>query len=226
MAFVEWLLSGRSIVVSGNQLEMKPAFGAAVPLIPVAEGLFRTERDSDATRVFVENDNGLMVFAGASTYAERQARWRVESVRWPVLISAALVITPLVMLIPWVVLGVSRRLVRRSAQRLGGSAKRGGGWLKTFLVLCAIAFVLPVLGIMNASDLALGTKNIWTAAMFAGTVLMPAAAILSFLFAIDAWKSGAGRWLKSYAFAVSIAAIIISGYLSAWGMIGFRPWNF
>ena len=79
---------------------------------------------------------------------------------------------------------------------------------------------------MNVSDVALGTKNIWTAAMFTGTVLMPAAAILSFLFAIDAWRSGAGRWLRAYAFTVSIAALIISGYLSAWGMIGFRPWNF
>ena len=62
--------------------------------------------------------------------------------------------------------------------------------------------------------------------MFAGTVLMPAAAILSFLFTIDAWRSGAGRWLRSYALAVSIAALVISGYLSAWGMIGFRPWSF
>ena len=213
MAFVEWLLSGRSIEVSGNQLEMKPAFGAAAPLIPVADGLFRTERDVDATRVFAENDNGLMVFAGPSTYAERQSRWRVESVRWPVLISAALVITPIAMLIPWV-------LRARRAEPFGF------WWLKAVLVLCAIAFLLPVAGVMNVSDLALGTKNIWTAAMFTGTVLMPAAAILSFLFAVDAWRSGAGRWLRAYAFAVSIAALIISGYLSAWGMIGFRPWSF
>jgi CubicO group peptidase (beta-lactamase class C family) len=219
MAFVEWLRSGRSIAVSGNQLVMKPAFGPAVPLIPVAEGLFRAERDSDATRVFAENDNGLMVFAGPSTYAERQSRWRVESVRWPVLISAALVITPIVMLIPWVVLGLIRRPVRHGTGR-------GAGWLKASLVLCAIAFLLPVIGILSVSDLALGSKNIWTAAMFVGSVLMPAAAILSFLFAVDAGRHGTGRWLRTYAFTVSIAALIISGYLSAWGMIAFRPWNF
>ncbi len=221
MAFFEWLLSGRRIAVSGNQLEMKPAFGPAAPLIPVGDGLFRTERDSDATRVFAENDNGLMVFAGASTYAERQSRWRVESVRWPVLISSAIVITPLVMLVPWVALAVSRR---RSLPRRSPSSE--GWWLKAFLVLCGVAFLLPVIGVMNVSDLELGTRNIWTAAMFAGTVLLPAAAILSFLFAVDAWRSGAGRWLKAYGLTVSIAALILSGYLSAWGMIGFRPWNF
>ena len=213
MAFVEWLFSGRSIVVSGNQLEMRPAFGSAVPLIPVGEGLFRTERDSDATRVFAENESGLMVFAGASTYAERQSRSRVESVRWPVLISAALVVTPIVMLIPWIA----------RARR----AEPYGFWaLKAFLVLCAIAFLLPVAGVRYVSDLELGTKNIWTAAMFTGSVLLPAAAILSFLCAVDAWRSGAGRWLRTYAFTVATAALIISGYLSAWGMIGFRPWNF
>jgi hypothetical protein len=57
-------------------------------------------------------------------------------------------------------------------------------------------------------------------------VLMPAAAILSFLFVIDAWRGGAGALLRAYSLIVSIAALIISGYLSAWGMLAFRPWNF
>ena len=86
--------------------------------------------------------------------------------------------------------------------------------------------MLPVIGVMNVRDYELGTFNIWTAAMFAGSLLLPAAAIVSFLFAIESWRSGAGRWLGSYAFAVSIAALVISGYMSAWGMIAFRPWNF
>ena len=53
-------------------------------------------------------------------------------------------------------------------------------------------------------------------------MLLPAAAILSFLFTIDAWRSGAGRWLRSYAMMVSLAALIVSGYLSAWGMIALQ----
>jgi len=79
---------------------------------------------------------------------------------------------------------------------------------------------------MNVADLELGEKNLWTVAMFIGSMLIPAAAILSFLFTVDAWRGGAGRFLRGYAMAVSIAALILSGYLSAWGMIGFRPWNF
>ena len=98
--------------------------------------------------------------------------------------------------------------------------------MKTFLLLCAVALVLPYIGVRYVSDHELGTFNVWTAAMFAGSALLPAAAILSFLFSIDAWRRGAGRWLRAYAMLVSIAALVVSGYLSAWGMIAFTPWNF
>jgi len=212
-AFIEWLMSGRSVTVSGDHLEVKPAFGKAVTLIPVADALFRSEDEVEASTVFADNDAGLMVMAGPSRYAERHSRWRVESVRWPVIVSAVLVLTPLFMIVAWIV----------HAKK----AEPFGFWfLKICLLLCAIAFMLPVIGVMNVTDRELGTRNIWTAAMFAGSMLMPAAAILSFLFTIEAWRSDAGRWLRSYAMLVSIAALIISGYLSAWGMIAFRPWNF
>jgi CubicO group peptidase (beta-lactamase class C family) len=212
-AFIEWLMSGRSVTVNGDHLEVKPAFGKAVTLIPVGDALFRSEDEVEASTVFADNDAGLMVMAGPSRYAERHSRWRVESVRWPVIVSAVLVLTPLLMMVVWIV----------HAKK----AEPVGFWfLKICLLLCAIAFVLPVIGVMNVTDRELGTRNIWTAAMFAGSMLMPAAAILSFLFTIEAWRSDAGRWLRSYAMLVSIAALIISGYLSAWGMIAFRPWNF
>jgi CubicO group peptidase (beta-lactamase class C family) len=217
-AFVEWLLSGRSIRVHEGRLEMTPVFQEAVPLIPVSDSLFRLENQVEASRIFVANDEGQMVMTGPSSYAPRLSRWRIESIRWPVLISSAIVLTPIVMLIPWGVMSLSRR----RAQRDGG---RGFWWLKAFLLLCAIAFVLPVIGVMNVRDTELGTRNVWTAAMFAGSLLLPAAAIVSFMFTIDAWRD-AGRWLRAYAAIVSVAALILSGYLSAWGMIAFRPWSF
>lgn len=212
-AFLEWLVSGRSISVSGDHLQMKPVFRSAYPLIPVSDTLFRLENEVEPSRVFPENDAGLMVLAGASTYAPRQSRWRVESVRWPVLISAAIVLTPLLALIIWVV-------------HARGAEPSGFWWMKTFLLLCAIALLLPYIGILNVTDRSLGTFNFWTAAMFVGSASLPAAAILSFLFTIDAWRRDAGRWLRSYAMLVSVAALIVSGYLSAWGMIAFTPWNF
>jgi hypothetical protein len=181
--------------------------------VPVGDALFRTEEQVDASTVFTDTQAGLMVMAGPSRYAERYSRWRIESVRWPVIVSAAIMLTPLVMMLIWMI----------HARR---AEPRGFWWMKTSLLLCAVALLLPVAGVMNVRDVELGTRNIWTAAMFIGSILLPAAAILSFLFTIDAWRNDAGRWLRSYAMLVSIAALIVSGYLSAWGMLAFRPWNF
>src|SRR6185503_9004702 len=205
-AFVQWLLSGRTISVDSNHLKATPVFGQPSALIPVSDTLFRLENEPDPILVFVPGQGDQMILTGAGTYAERWPRWRIDVVRWTVFGSAAIVVTPIVMLVPWLI------FVRRSP---------GFWWLKTFLLLCAIAFVLPVLVVMNVADRDLGTRNIWTMAMFAGSVLMPAAAVLSFLFVIDAWRNGASGWLRAYSLIVSIAVLVISGYLSAWGMLAF-----
>lgn len=214
-AFLEWLFVGRSISVDGNHLMATPVFGAAAPLYPTSDSMFRLEAEPEPARVFIAGNDGRMILTGGSLYAERWPRWRIESVRWTVLVSAGLVLTPLLMIIPWAIQSLPRR-----------SAQRAGGGLKLLLVLCAVAFMLPVFGTMNIVDRDLGTLNLWTAAMFAGTVMLPVVAILAFLFTLDAWRDGAGRWLRVYALTVAVAALVISGYLSAWGMIGFRPWSF
>lgn len=219
LAFIEWLLSGDSVTVKGDRLAVKPIFNESRDLIPVSDSLFRFESDPEASRVFTKDAAGVPIFAGGTSYAEQRTRWHVEIIRWPVLISAALVVTPLAVAPFWIVGMWRRRLVRRSAER-------EGGWLRFFLLLCAIAFALPVIGALNVTDLSLGSRNVWTAAIFAGSLLLPGAAILAFLFTIDGWRNRAGRGLLAYALAVSVAALVISGYLSAWGMIGFRPWNF
>ena len=212
-AFLEWLMSGHAVSIAGDHLEVEPAFGPPAALIPVAENLFRTETQVDASVAFAENDAGTMVMTGASRYAERQPRWRIETVRWAVIISAAIVLTPILFTLIWII----------HARR---AEPAGFWWLKIFLLLCAAALILPAAGMMNVRDYERGTRNLWTVAMFTGSVLLPAAAIGSFLLALDAWRNGAGRWLRSYALLVSIAALIVSGYLSAWGMIAFRPWSY
>ena len=44
--------------VSGDHLEVKPAFGRSTTLDPGVDALFRFEDDVEATRVFAENDAG------------------------------------------------------------------------------------------------------------------------------------------------------------------------
>ncbi|MGH9218313.1 MAG: serine hydrolase domain-containing protein, partial [Vicinamibacterales bacterium] len=226
MAFVEWLRGGQQVRVNGSRLEVAPVFGPATTLIPVSNNLFRLDADPEASRVFTTDVGGTMVLTGGSLYLERRPRWHVDVIRWPVLISLVILLTPSLMAVPWLLQGLSRRLVRRSAEREGGSAKREGGWLKLSLLGCSAGLILPAIGFMNAGDTALGTRNLWTIAIFTGSILVPTAAILSSLFTVEAFMSGAGRWLKTYAVVTSIAALIVAGYLSAWGMLAFTPWNF
>ena len=213
MAFIEWLLAGATISATPTRLRVDPLFGDTEELIPVADHLFRVDADADATRVFAADESGTPVLTGGFSYSERRARWLVEIVRWPVLGSFALALTPLVMLIPWTV-------------RARRASRSGFWWTKAMLVLGSIALLLPVFGVMQVSDLSIGTQNVWTAAMFLGTVLQPAAAVLSLLFAIDAWRRGAGTWFRAYAVAVSLGAIVVTAYLGSWGMIAFRPWAY
>ena len=145
-------------------------------------------------------------------YAERRPRWHVETIRWPVFASAALVWTPLLMLVPWLM------HLRR--------AKPSGFWgLKACLLGCALAFALSA-AVLAASGKQLGTPSIWSVSFFLGTLMLPASAILGFVFAFRAGPAGASPWLRAYATLISIAGLILSAYLSWWGMIGFRSWAY
>lgn len=214
-AFLEWLLAGHTVSVVGNRLQLTPVFGTPSTLIPVSETLFRFEPDPEPTRVFTKDADGAMILTGGSAYFERRPRWRTESVRWPVLVSTALVLTPLIMMIARTI----QRLVRRQA-------KREGGWLKFCLVCCNIAILLPAAGYLGASSIDLGARNLHTAAILAGTTLLPAAAILSFLATIDLLMSAGHKWLAVYGLVISVAALLVSAYLAAWGMLAFRPWSY
>lgn len=212
-AFVQWLLSGRSIVAEGESLYADPVFGPRARLYPVSETLFRAEDDVDATRVFATDGSGTMVFTGGFAYAERVPRWQVEIVRWPVMLSFFLAATPLAMLIPWLL-------------RIRRAGPSGFWWLKTSLLLCAAAVLLPTAAVMNVRDIDLGSRNPWTGAMFIGSVMLPVSALLALFFTVNAWREYAGPWLRSYALVISAAALVLTVYLWSWGMLGFTPWSF
>ncbi len=75
----------------------------------MSDSLFRFDADPEATRVFTKDAAGVPILAGGSTYEERRARWQIEVIRWAVLISAALVVTPLAVMLFWIIQSLSRR---------------------------------------------------------------------------------------------------------------------
>ena len=212
MAFVEWLTSGSTVSATASGLRVEPLLGNSVELIPVTGNQFRSEADAEATRVFAADEFGTMVMTGGFLYSERQPRWQVELVRGPVLLSFAIALTPVVMLVPWLI----------NAKRAYPSAF---WWTKSALILGSVSLLLPVVGILNVSDVSRGELNAWTGMIFLGTLMQPATSILSLPFAVDAWRRGAGPWLNTYAWIVSLSACVLSAYLAYWGMLAFRPWS-
>ena len=109
------------------------SFGRARPLIPGQRTRCSArEDDVEATTRVRDTIAGTMVLAGASQYAERQSRWRVEIVRWPVMFrrrgaDAARDVDP----------------VARVSPQSARAEPSGFWWLKIALLLCAVAVALP-----------------------------------------------------------------------------------
>lgn len=211
-AFVEWLTTGRTMEVDGDALYADPVFGPRERWLPVSNSLFRRDADVDATRVFATDDIGTMVFTGGFAYAERMPRWQIEIVRWPVLVSFLLVLTPFATLIGWLL----------HARRATPS---GFWWLKGALLMCACAIAVPFASLDMVGATQMGTVNVWTGAIFTSSLMLPVGALLAVLFTIDAWRNDVGPWLRSYALVVSASALVLTVYLWSWGTIAFRPWD-
>src|SRR5262249_22126765 len=151
--------------------------------------------------------------AGPMSYAERVPRSSVEVVRIPVLMALAVLMTPLGVAVTWIL------HARRARPR--------GFWgVKAMLLLGPAAILLIAGAVRMVPEPRLGQMNVWTESMYAGTLLLPVAAGLASITTMSAWLRGAGRWLRTYALAVSCAAIIVSGYFYSWGMVGFKAWDY
>ncbi len=213
-AFLEWLTAGRTIRLEGSTLYADPVFGSPRALVPVSDTLFRLGEEVDATRVFTVDAGGNAVFTGGmGLYAERVPRWIVEIVRWPVLMSALVMLTPVVALLGW--LAYARR------------ARPRGFWgLKALLVLVPLASVAPVAALWAIHMRQWGTLNWATALAFVGTIALPVLGVAVLANTWGARRRGAGRWLVGYSGLVAVAALIVSGYLGYWGTLGLRLWTY
>jgi hypothetical protein len=210
----QWLFGGRHLFRDAAHLYSDPLWGATRErLVPVTETLFRLEREHDASMVFTVDDHGVPVLAGNSIYAEKQPRWRVELVRMPVLSSAALLLT---------VFGVAGVWVARIRR-----AQPHGFWaLKSVLLLCPLALVVPFLALASTPGQEWGDRNAATIAVFVGSLALPALALAAALLAFSAYRHGASRLLVTYAAAITIAVAVISSYLASSGLLGMRLWMY
>jgi hypothetical protein len=146
-------------------------------------------------------------------YAVRRPRWTVEGIRWPVLTSAFVMLTPAIALLVW--LARARR------------ARPRGFWgLKILILLVPLAAAAPVAALSAVPMRQWGTLNWATALAYLGTVALPVLGVAALAGTWTAWRRSAGRWFVSYGVLVGAATLIVSVYLACWGILGLRLWTY
>ncbi|HQZ40264.1 MAG TPA: serine hydrolase [Vicinamibacterales bacterium] len=210
---VEWLTGGTTIRVNGRQLSAAPVMGASSPLVPVSDALFRRATDVTPSRVFTTDDDGRSVLIGDGYFGVRTARWRVEVIRVPVLLSIALLATVPLALVVWLV-----RVTR---------ARPRGYWALKLTIMLLPAALIAVAGmVLWAPVRDWGVQNMWTRLVFLGTWALPLASLVALVLWVAAWRDGAGRWFRAYAALVTAAGLVLSAFAAAWGLVGLRPWAY
>jgi hypothetical protein len=90
----------------------------------------------------------------------------------------------------------------------------------------ALAGLIGVIAISMDNMIAnLGTRNWRSMALFACTLVFPAASLFGL---IAAWRAPAGEMkggVRFYARGVSLVFAITAAYLAYWGMAGWRSWS-
>jgi hypothetical protein len=181
--------------------------------VPVSETTFRSAEDVDASRVFVTDADGEMVYTGPQTYAVRTDRWPIDAVRLAVIAAVAVIGSVVLVAIAW--------FVRRKR-----ATPRGFWELKASLLLCPLVLALPVAGLSATPLAAWGTRNTGTIAVYLGTLAIPTLAIIVSLFTVVAIRERASRHLVTYAGLVALAMAGLSLYLSHHGVMGIRLWDY
>ena len=211
---IRFLTAGHAVRLDGDHLELDPDFGAAVPLVPVEEGLFRREAEIDATLAFTSDDTGRAVLTGPGFYAEQATRWPVTLLRAGIAASLALaLVAPLVALGRW---------VRGRARGVSPAGFGGLGWIWT------AALALLALGVWAVSGdvTALAVATTRSQALWGATLAYPAAAAAACLGAAWGWLHGPRRGYSVLAALAALAHAGLATYLGWWGLVGFRSWTY
>ena len=164
LAGVQFLRDGRTIAVEGDRLVLTPDFGPSTPLVPVNPGLFRREREIDASLAFTTTGDGTRILTGPGIYAHagaamadrvaacRAAAWQRWSACWR-------------RWWPWA--GGSSDGAGDEGR--GAFAGLGPIWLAAAATVSAIYWVAR-----DAGPIELGGVSWQSATVFAGTLAYPA----------------------------------------------------
>jgi CubicO group peptidase (beta-lactamase class C family) len=218
-AFMDDFTGGLRIRVINGQLTRSGLFGKPEVLIPVGKNFFRGEKDPEATAVFATDSAGQMVFSSQETegfsYGERTSVvWTYARLALFVL-SIVLMATSLLFAIVWIL----RKLFggMKDVQHL---AVRAVPLLAT-LSFCALVFCFTRLALAGADT---GKLTVWTAGLFAFSVLFPLLSLYGLFLAVRVPKAEIHGGTRVHSLLVALACCVVSVFIASWHVIGLRLW--
>jgi CubicO group peptidase (beta-lactamase class C family) len=207
------LLAGREIAVEGAELWMYRLTSVPARLVPVTESTFRLDQDLDASLVFTTDDDGRMVLAGASVYAEKTSRARADALRAAILVAVVSVGSVVPAAIAWII-------------RLKRARPRGFWDLKIAMLLCPVTILIAAISLRATTVTNWGSANAGTITVFVCTLAIPVLALIVAGLTLVAIHGRASRWLTTYAGLVALAMGGLSLYLSSHGILPLRTWAY
>jgi CubicO group peptidase (beta-lactamase class C family) len=221
LAFLGELTGGTWIRVANGRLRRSSLLlGTGDDLLPVGKTLFRGEKEPEATAVFFPDQGGRMIYVESGADGEAYGE-RVIPL-WPYLrllllaASAVAMASALPYALFWGLLLLLRKLIKR--------LKRGKHLRVRVVPLFAVLSLLPVLFAFSKATDDIGKFNLWSFALFVGTVLFALLSLASLAVAVSVPPAEIHKAVRIHSLVVSMACCIVTLFFSAWHLIGLRLW--
>jgi len=218
LSFTEDLSGGVRIRVINGQLTRSSLFGKPEVMIPVGKNFFREEKEPEATSVFVTRDGSGMALSGQGlegfSYGERtNIAWTYARIALLVL-CVVLMATSLLFAIVWILRKVFGGM--KGAQHLAVRAVP----LVATLFFLGLVFCFTKLGGAGT-----GKLTVWTAGIFALSVLFPLLSLYGLFLAVRVPKSEIHAGTRIHSLLVALACCVVTVFIASWHIIGLRLWT-
>ena len=215
-AFMEELSGGTRVRVQNGQLVVSGLFDKPEPLLPVGKGLFRGQKEPEASTIFFTDDTGRMCLTGAGmdgiSYGER-----VFPV-WPYLRLAllalcfALMITSILFAVVW---GL-RKL-------FGGMKDVKHLSVRVAPFVAVLCLAAAIFGFTKAVGNP-GVVNGWSVLVWLGTSFFAVLSAVGLALALFVPREEIHRGVRMHSLLVSLSCCIVTLFMASWHLLGLRLW--
>ncbi len=192
-------------------------FGVVREAVAKAQSVFRGEKEPEATSVFVADSAGHMVLSNQGmegfSYGERTTiAWTYARIVLLVL-CVVLMATSLLFAIVWIL----RKL-------FGGMKDVEHLAVRGIPLLATLSFVALVFCFTKLGGADTGKFTVWTAGIFALSMLFPLLSLYGLLLSVRVPKKEIHGGTRVHSLLVALACCVVTIFIASWHIVGLRLW--